>query len=54
MTFHSFPCIPAKAGTQCFGRSSLSTNLRKPGPKLRASRKNWAPAFAGMSGLESD
>jgi hypothetical protein len=54
MTFHTYPLIPAKAGTQSFGRSNLQASPQKPNPGLRASRKNWVPAFAGMSGLGSD
>jgi flagella basal body P-ring formation protein FlgA len=33
------PLIPAKAGIQCFGLNH------------RSKRKNWVPAFAGMSGI---
>ena len=43
-------CIPAKAGTQSFGRVTVSLDAPPPTPAARASRKHWVPAFAGMSG----
>ena len=44
-----FPLIPAKAGTQCFGRNSHE--VRTLWVQRTAERQNWVPAFAGMSGV---
>ncbi len=45
-----FPLIPAKAGTQTFGRSGGAIESTIFIPAARALRKHWVPAFAGMSG----
>jgi hypothetical protein len=45
----SLPLIPAKAGTQCFGRW-LFEAMESVDPRRPASQQNWVPAFAGMSG----
>jgi hypothetical protein len=45
-----FPLIPAKAGTQFFGRLSFERLPQATIPSARASQKHWVPAFAGMSG----
>ena len=44
------PLIPAKAGTQCFGRWLDGLSFRQRDPGLCAPKQNWVPAFAGMSG----
>ena len=50
MSFH-IPLIPAKAGTQCFGRLDVDQGACGD-VRRRVMRKNWVPAFAGMSGKE--
>ncbi|GAA0640412.1 hypothetical protein GCM10009101_10330 [Brevundimonas lenta] len=45
-----FPLIPAKAGTQFFGRTGGDGVALKPIPPTSLG-KHWVPAFAGMSGL---
>ena len=45
-----FPLIPAKAGTQSFG-SKIMKMIRRNQSRAPVSRKNWFPAFAGMSGI---
>ena len=45
------PLIPAKAGTQCFGRSGADPSARNR-VRRRMVQKNGVPAFAGMSGKE--
>jgi len=42
------PLIPAKAGTQCFGREVVEGRGALIRPAVAG--KNWVPAFAGMSG----
>jgi hypothetical protein len=49
----TLPCIPAKAGTQIFGRTDLSVFASTAIPSACASQKHWVPAFAGMLGNES-
>ncbi len=49
---HSFPLIPAKAGTQFFHEDSVSGICFNNSPVSPARPKRWVPAFAGMSGLE--
>ena len=50
MVVHSFPLIPAKAGTQVFGLSVVSEWAPTAIPTARALLKHWVPAFAGMRG----
>ena len=50
MSDFQFPLIPAKAGTQSFGRSGGAIGSTIFIPDTRASRQHWVPAFAGMSG----
>ncbi len=45
------PLIPAKAGTQCFGRFGGAETSPTKVPEIEHV-KNWVPAFAGMSGRE--
>jgi len=49
---HSFPFIPAKAGTQFFREGSVSGICFNNSPVSPARPKRWVPASAGMSGLD--
>ncbi|MDI1326901.1 MAG: hypothetical protein PSV23_08910 [Brevundimonas sp.] len=49
---HPLPIIPAKAGTQFFGRSGAGELAQTAIPRTRASRKHRVPAFAGMHGIK--
>ena len=49
----TLPCIPAKAGTQTFGRTDLSAFASTAIPTTNDSQKHWVPAFAGMLRNES-
>ncbi len=44
------PLIPAKAGTQFFGRSEGAIGSTIFIPDTCGSRQHWVPAFAWMSG----
>ena len=50
MTFLKRPLIPAKAGTQFFGRSDGAIGSTIFIPDAGALRPHGVPAFAGMSG----
>ncbi len=41
------PLIPAKAGTQCFGRTAYEASADRD-PAHRGFAKTWVPAFPGM------
>ncbi len=43
------PLIPAKAGTQCFGRTAYGASADRD-PAHRGFAKTCIPAFAGMHG----
>jgi hypothetical protein len=50
MMILSTPLIPAKAGTQIFGRSGQTGFVQAAIPRTGAPQKHWVPAFAGISG----